>query len=109
MNGLRFGIPIPQPDSSIEDVQKTDPDRLIWYGPCLYWTDNWDMVWVSPLRIPVCPVCHAPGFQMTYREWMDGAERFAKETNQPGYPEWLLSVKEQCCPDTSMWKRRGDK
>ena len=82
-----------------------DPERMIWYGPCMYWTDDWTKV--ADRGIPCCPVCGAPGFQMTYYEWFEGAIRFSMDTEQPGYAQWVESIKETCSPDLSQWKRRA--
>lgn len=118
MKGHKFGIPLPDVQTKEKpwvqrrdgkSASNTDPDRRIWYGPCMYWTDDWNQVALSPIgNIPCCPRCGAVGFEMSFREWIDGAERFAAETAQLGYTTWLLSVKETCSPDMSQWKTRSE-
>lgn len=116
MNGHKYGIPIPTltehyPYQTIDGKKTTDsdPNRLCWYGPCMYWTDNWNALSSSPTGIPCCPYCGTVGFQITHQEWMNGAIRFAAETDQPGYPKWLLDIKEVCSPEMSMWRKRSER
>lgn len=40
-----------------------DPDRLVWYGQCGCWTDNWTALKKSPEGIPLCPKHGGVGFQ----------------------------------------------
>jgi hypothetical protein len=80
-----------------------DPNRLIWYGMCTYWTDDWDHVAGGSGVIPHCPSCGSPGFQTTAHDWWHGAVRFEAEGRKgfsegphPGYVEFLGSVREVC-------------
>lgn len=116
MNGHKYGISLPtvinmNPYQTVmgTTTTKDDPNRLCWYGPCMYWTDNWRRLGSSISQIPCCPICGAVGFQITYAEWMEGAIRFAAETDQPGYPKWLQDIKEVCSPEMSMWRKREQK
>ena len=86
-------------DEQGKPCEADDPKRLIWYGPCMFWTDDWGQI--ADHGIPRCPTCGAPGFQITAGEWMEGAERFeagGKDGNTPWprYVEFLLSQKEVC-------------
>lgn len=77
-----------------------DPLRGVWYssgGSCGYWTDDWQKV-ANGGGIPCCPVCRCPGMQATFREWMEGAERFQAE-GHPHYVEFLSFHKERCTRD----------
>lgn len=70
-----------------------DPKRMLWYGPCGYWTDNWHLV--ATQSIPCCPTCGAVGFQGTFEEWMNGAKRFQAD-GHPAYVNFLNAAKEKC-------------
>lgn len=74
-----------------------DPDRLIWYGWCTYWTDDWEKIRNTKdvSGIPCCPVCGAYGFQSLASKWFEGAKRFEAEGN-PRYVEFVHAFKEQC-------------
>ena len=68
-------------DKSGNRVKADDPKRMLWYGPCGFWTDDWDKLKVTP--IPCCPHCGSPGFQIEYSKWDSGAEVF--ERTHPRY------------------------
>jgi hypothetical protein len=68
--------------------------RLVWYGPCGYWTDRWDQLSLFNGQIPCCPKCHAVGFQTTLSEWLQDAVAF--EATHPRYADFIVEVKEQC-------------
>ena len=72
-----------------------DGQRGIWYGTCTYWTDDWNKLSKSLGTIPCCPACHAPGFQITAKEWFSGAARFEGAGNER-YRIFLNQSKEQC-------------
>lgn len=72
-----------------------DPSRLLWYGPCGYWTDDWERVKTPNRGIPCCPTCGAPGFQNTAGKWFEGAQQFQSAGN-PGYLNFLNAEKEKC-------------
>ena len=80
-----------------------DSERLIWYGVCTYWTDNWDTVGkrlphlLGQPALPVCPHCGRPGFQITAGEWHDQIK--AWDATHPGYAAMIEWGKEQCFPD----------
>ena len=69
-----------------------DQSRLIWYGVCGMWTDDWDNV--SEHGVPHCKECGAPGFQATAQDWFDGAKNH--EAEHPGYVDALLSRRSKC-------------
>jgi hypothetical protein len=71
-----------------------DLHRLVWYGPCGYWTDRWDQLSLFNGQVPCCPKCHAVGFQETLTQWLRGAVDF--EATHPRYAEFIVEVKEQC-------------
>lgn len=72
-----------------------DPSRMIWYGMCGYWTDNWDSIGKVGSGIPCCPECLCPGCQVESKEWDEGAAAFQAKGN-PGYVAFLADQKEQC-------------
>ena len=70
-----------------------DPQRLIWYGVCGMWTDNWHKV--VGTGVPHCSACGGPGFQITADKWLgNDLERYDKE--HPGYRQSLMDKKEFC-------------
>ena len=75
-------------------VPAHDPDREIWYGPCGYWTDNWHEVAKGHI-IPCCPICQAPGYQTSAKEWFAGAYDFEAK-GAWGYIDFLRGHKETC-------------
>lgn len=77
--------------------------EYIWYGVCSYWTDDWSKLG-SYKGMPVCPVCGKPGFQEEAKRWL-GAVAEANAEN-PGYAEFMLSIKEQCIAGTieMLWR-----
>lgn len=105
----QFGVPLPEPVRELEEyvpliqdhlgkrVSPDDPGRLLWYGPCFFWTDNWDLVCPTGHGIPRCPACGAPGFQIAYSDWMRQAEEY-EHKGHPGYVEWMNANKEKCNP-----------
>jgi len=87
----------------------TDPKRLIWYGPCGHWTDDWRAVdaRTSPDSIaltgpggkkitasgpPICPKCKCPGFQCQFGPWWESAKKY-EINGHPGYTKKLLGMK----------------
>ena len=70
-----------------------DPNRLIWYGMCGMWTDNWHKV--DCRGVPHCGVCGAPGFQITADKWL-GEDLEKYEKTHPGYKDELMKKKEFC-------------
>lgn len=78
-----------------EVVDGNNLNRGVWYSAgCQYWTDDWSKLRVIRDGIPRCPKCGAVGFQAIWKEWMEGAEKFAAEN--PGYLEFLEFNKEKC-------------
>lgn len=83
-------------------VGPDDPARMIWYGLCTYWTDDWNHV--AGNGVPHCPHCGSPGFIATARDWLEGALKFEAEGREgqgepgpkPGYVEFLSSFREVC-------------
>lgn len=71
-----------------------DPQRLLWYGACGFWTDDWSTL-NSVRDIPCCPTCMVPGFQIRFKEWIEGAQKFEEKLN-PRYVEFLLQAKGKC-------------
>ena len=74
-----------------------DPARMIWYGPCGYWTDDWTKLASSDGLIPLCPRCGAPGFQTTYGDWIMQARAFESKGNAD-YVRYLKCVNGKICP-----------
>ncbi len=73
-----------------------DPKRLIWYGPCRYWTDDWSKVALrGESGIPCCPKCGAPGFQTDAADW-DQAVRTHEADRHPGYAAAIAAGREVC-------------
>lgn len=81
-------------DAAGKPVGVDDPTRLVWYGSCGYWTDDWSRLPLVRQHIPVCPECKAPGFQITFLEWARGAKKHADAN--PGYLERLGGMRERC-------------
>ena len=77
-----------------EATNSDDPNRLLFYGMCGYWTDDWSKLKTTG-GIPCCPVCGAVGFQATAEDWFDGAVGY-EEDGHPRYVEWLKSVNGTC-------------
>lgn len=70
-----------------------DPKRLIWYGVCGMWTDNWHKV-AGP-GVPHCGGCGSPGFQITADEWLgEGLDKYDAE--HPGYKQEFMAKREFC-------------
>ena len=76
-------------------VPAESPDRLMWYGLCNYWTDDWDKVKRFGPGIPCCPICGAPGFQNVMANWDASAQEF-QDNGHPDYVKFLNEVKESC-------------
>lgn len=76
-----------------------DPKRLVWVGPCFYWTDNWALVEPppGPFPAPRCPHCGALGVQIAWGEFLSAAKEHEAD-GRPGYVEWVLRSKETCLP-----------
>ena len=94
--------------NSGEPTVETNPDRLVWYGHCSFWTDDWSKL-SSYNGMPCCPSCLSVGFQTTYREWIEGAQYYQSQNNV-GYVNFLLLIKERCHGRqetlTYLWKLR---
>lgn len=73
--------------------------KLIWYGLCTYWTDDWDALNLE--GIPSCPECGNPGFQMTRQEWNEGVAKYEADGN-PGYTHFINNVKGNCMGKTTL-------
>lgn len=78
-----------------------DPNRLVWYSNCSYWTDDWTKLSsVGPgaaigQGIPCCPNCKCPGFQTTFSSWEESSKNY-EHSNHPHYQEFLNKSKETC-------------
>lgn len=71
--------------SEAGQTKHNDPTRLVWFGPCGYWTDDWSHL-PTPgggFKMPICPLCGAPGFQQEYRDFMK---------RSPGEKEWCWTT-----------------
>jgi len=88
-----------------------DASRIMWYGTCTYWTDDWDMLSKTDDGIPCCPKCGSVGFIIKYDKWHDGAIQFDEGINR-GYLKFLMELKETCHGNTNimdLWKKeRGN-
>ena len=89
----------------------SDPERLIFYGMCGYWTDEWDTL-KTPGGIPVCPECVSPGYQITADKWFssattfqDGGEEPDKEPH-PKYVKFIELHKNRCLQGAVLDKYR---
>ena len=69
-----------------------DPTRLIWYGPCGHWTDEWDLLSNTPNGIPICPKCKSPGYQTTAQHWFAQIDAY-EEDSHPGYREEVMKTR----------------
>ena len=82
---MKKGIEVPS-YQRLKDGEPTtadDGERGVWYsagGTCGYWTDDWDKLKTAGM-IPCCPTCGAPGMQITFAKWIDGAKLFEDEGN----------------------------
>lgn len=77
------------------------PDTRIVYGARCTWWDSIDQVgFVVPAsghRLPVCPHCGSPLFEVASEaEWWDGAR--LHEQDEPGYVTFLEWLRGQCFP-----------
>ena len=93
----------------LEDGRPTtadDPKRLLWYGFCTFWTDDWSKILTVGSGIPCCPTCKRQGFQITARQWFEGAEKYGKD--HPGYTGFLLQMKEECHRDKGFEELFGE-
>ena len=80
--------------------------KMIWYGLCTYWTDDWDTLNLK--GIPACPECENPGFQMTVQEWNEGIAKYEVPDN-PGYAVFITELKEKCHGKTTLselWEQK---
>ena len=80
-------------------VECDDPERLLWYGLCGYWTDDWQKLSQTSgaLKIPACPQCNRPGFQMRWCEWFEGVDKFQSVGGNEGYHKYLTEyLRERC-------------
>lgn len=77
-----------------KEVTPESPDRVIWYGQCGYWTDDWDLLIKVGPGISACPKCKTPGFTTNGDQWYKGIEKYDKE--EPGYKTFCSENKEKC-------------
>lgn len=78
-------------------VAADDPNRLVWYTYCGYWTDDFDTLARVALRIPTCPACGVPGMQTEYHNWQNSVDDF--DDRQPGFASFLAAHKGRCFRD----------
>jgi hypothetical protein len=91
-----------------EETTGDNPHRLLWYGSCGYWTDDWEKVRSTDTSgIPNCPVCHAVGYQIRAHEWFRSAEKFERQ-GHVHYEEFIRAVKEQCGGGVLLMDRYSD-
>jgi hypothetical protein len=81
------------------NANKDDPQRLVWYGRCGYWTDDWGKLaktasTIASSGIPCCPKCGIVGMQCSAGDWESGAKEYDKK--EPGYLKFLNDSKENC-------------
>lgn len=77
-----------------------DPNRMLWYGMCSYWTDDWSKLSKTGPGIPVCPCCKTPGFIENAQEWLSAAMAYEMENSDAkGYYQFILDNKETCIPE----------
>lgn len=84
-------------DASGKIVSRINPNKLIWYGRCGYWTDDWNHVDV--ISIPCCPACHIVGFQIEAYKWFQEAITYER-LGHPKYHQFLLDNRELCFKKT---------
>ena len=75
-----------------------DQTRVLWYGSCGFWTDDWDLIKTTDGTdggIPCCPTCGCPGFIITAKQWFVGVEKFQAD-GHPRYREFIDSIKGKC-------------
>lgn len=74
-----------------------DPNRLVWFGDCGYWTDNFDLIFPKGMIGPNyrCPKCNAIlRTTFTAFTWTEGADKWNRD--HPGYEKWINDNKEVC-------------
>lgn len=59
-------------------VDRNDTSRLVWYGWCGYWTDDWKSLDLIN-KIPACPFCGAYGKQVEFTTWDEDAHKVSDE------------------------------
>lgn len=79
-----------------------DPNRMVWYGDCGYWTDNWEKLGKTSHSIPCCPTCKRPGYQGTYLQWILGVKQFDTQEH-PGYHHFVLNEGKEACGELQKW------
>lgn len=80
-----------------------DPDRLVWFGDCGYWTDNWELLYKSGMIQPSyhCPRCNAKLHSFSASIWDEGVENW--NSDYPGYDKWINDNKEVCFGNSSEY------
>ena len=82
-------------DKNGKKVSRYDSSKLIWYGLCGFWTDDWDSLKSTEHKIPCCPKCGTVGMQTEAKPWFQGAQKYDKE-GHPNYHKFLLDNREIC-------------
>lgn len=92
-------------DITGKSTDRANPKRLLWYGMCGYWTDDWDKLKKNG-GIPCCPNCRSVGMQIEAGKWEEGAKKFEEE-GHPLYTEFVAAEKELChSPQRSNFLQR---
>lgn len=72
--------------------------QLTVYGAMCTWWDDISKVATKPSGLPCCPNCGGVLFQIGTQEWIEGAERYERESGNEGYVERLEWARGKCFP-----------
>ena len=72
-----------------------DPDRVVWYGECLYWTDDWGDF--EQESLPRCPHCGAKGWTIKFRYWEKQAKAYEQASPKNACYWQFLRHTKRCC------------
>lgn len=77
---------------------RNDP-RMV-YGALCTWWDTIDKAHCSHDRLPVCPFCGRPLFEMRNEEvWQESVDHWAETTDDADYPKYIAWLRGKCYPN----------
>lgn len=71
--------------------------RIVYGARCTWWDSISQVATVGPYRIPCCPHCSSPLFEVDDEaEWFRQVDKFEREKPQPGYRAVIEWARGKC-------------
>lgn len=77
-----------------------DDKRVVYGARCTWWDSIGAVATVGRMKLPCCPHCKGPLFELPSRtEWDKMVADYAAATLDPGYPDLIFWARGKCFPN----------